>query len=236
MKALNYYNLLDAFKQSGCPLCRLLKADAHRFLDTLLYEFVADRTIQKDFRQSRGLCNVHAWELTELRGGNVGTAILCQVVLDEITTQLNSATKKAASPLNRLFGQQTEGTLLAERLEAGERCMCCVAVDAGERRYLETLAATLAEPDVRAAFTASSGFCLPHFRRLLVAITDEDARQVLIDGQTAIWQALIAELELFRYKVDPRWTGDPMGAEANSWLRATEMIAGAERVFPSQRE
>ena len=47
---------------------------------------------------------------------------------------------------------------------------------------------------------------------------------------------LIAELELFRYKVDPRWDGDPMGPEGNSWVRATEMIAGGERVFPSQRE
>jgi hypothetical protein len=236
MKAMNYYDLLDAFKLTGCPLCRLLKQDAHRFLDTLLYEFVADRSIQAEFRKSRGLCSVHAWELTELRGGNVGTAILCQVVLDEVTTQLSSAAKKAGSPLSRLFGQQTEGALLAERLEAGERCMCCVAMDATERRYIETLAAHLAEPDVRAAFTASAGFCLPHFRRLLTAVTEDDALQVLIDGQTAIWKALIAELELFRYKVDPRWAGDPMGAEGNSWLRATEMIAGAERVFPSQRE
>ncbi len=236
MKTFNYYDLLEAFKLSGCPICRLLKGDAHRFLDTLLYEFVADRTIQAEFRQSRGLCNVHAWELTELRGGNVGTAILCQVVLDEVSTLLGSAVKKASSPLNRLFGQQTEGALLAERLEPAEHCMCCVAVNASEKRYLETLAESLAEPEVHAAFTGSAGFCLPHFRMLLKEVSRDEVREVLIDGQTVIWKALIAELELFRYKVDPRWAGDPMGVEGNSWLRATEMIAGGERVFPSQRE
>lgn len=237
MKTLNYYNLLDAFKESGCALCRLLQSDAHRFLDTLLYEFVVDRTIQAEFRKSRGLCNVHAWELTELRGGSVGTAILCQVVLDEISGQIGAGVgKKGASPLNRLFGQQTEGALMAERLEPAERCMCCVAVDASERRYLETLADSLDEPEVKAAFTASAGFCLPHFRLLLKEVTRDEVRHVLIDGQAAIWKALIAELELFRYKVDPRWAGDPMGAEGNSWIRATEMIAGAARVFPSQRE
>ncbi|MBK8029423.1 MAG: hypothetical protein IPK17_07875 [Chloroflexi bacterium] len=236
MKTLNYYDLLDAFKLSGCPICRLLKSDAHRFLDTLLYEFVVDRTIQAEFRKSRGLCNVHAWHLTEMRGGNVGTAILCQVVLDEVSTLLSSASKKTASPLNRLFGQQTEGALLAERLEPAEHCMCCVAVNASEKRYLETLSESLDEPNVRTAFTASAGFCLPHFRMLLKESQRDEVRAVLIEGQAAIWKALIAELELFRYKVDPRWDGDPMGPEGNSWVRATEMIAGGERVFPSQRE
>ncbi len=236
MKSLNYFDLLDAFKWVGCPVCRLLKQDGHRFLDTLLYEFVADPGIQAEFRKSRGLCNVHAWELTELRSGNVGTAILCQVVLDDITNQLASAAKKNASPFTRLFGQQSDGSVLAARLEPAEQCMCCVAVDASERRYLETLADAIDEPEVHTAFAASSGFCLPHFRLLLQKVDRDEARQVLIDTQTVIWKALIAELELFRYKVDPRWAGDPMGAEGNSWIRATEIIAGGSSIFASQRD
>jgi len=237
MKSMNYYDLLEAFKLTGCPLCRLLNKDADHFLDTLLYEFVADPMIQAEFRKSRGLCNVHAWGLTQQRGGNVGVAILAQAVLDDAIAVLNSASgRKTASPLTRLFGQQSEGSLLAERLEAGERCMCCVALDAHEARYVETLAAASEEERFKEAYAASSGLCLPHFRRLLKVVDQAEARQTLIDIQTSIWQALSAELELFRYKVDPRWTGDPMGAEANSWLRTTEVIAGASSVFPSQRE
>ena len=54
-----YYDLIEAFSQSGCAVCRLVKRDVQRNLNAILYEFVTDGEIYNRFRASRGLCAEH---------------------------------------------------------------------------------------------------------------------------------------------------------------------------------
>ena len=235
MKPPSYFDLIEAFEKPGCAICRLLHADADRFLDTLLYEFVVDPDIQNAFRASRGLCNTHGWQLSQQRGGNVGIAVLYQGALDEVLVTLTqSPQKKGSSQMMRLLGMQAdaEGTLLADRLAPDGRCMCCAALDAAEKRYIHTLANSLDDTRVKHAYANSGGLCLPHVRKLMPEAQDV---QFIVQTQAAIWKGLIEALELFRDKIDPRNTLGEMGAEGNSWLRAFEAIGGASGVFGTDR-
>ena len=42
MKHTAYFNLVDAFRKEGCPICYLIKKSVHQSMDTFLYENVND--------------------------------------------------------------------------------------------------------------------------------------------------------------------------------------------------
>ena len=58
MKYTPYYNLLDAIKEKGCPICSLVVKNTHKFMDDFLYESVNDpAALIKDLNKSRKLKN-----------------------------------------------------------------------------------------------------------------------------------------------------------------------------------
>jgi len=52
MKHTTYFNLLDAFKESGCAICTLIKKSIHKSMDDFLYEQVNDLGVRKDIKES----------------------------------------------------------------------------------------------------------------------------------------------------------------------------------------
>lgn len=239
MKPFSYYDLVEAFAQPGCAICRLLQADARRFLESVFFEYVTDRDVQGAFRASRGLCNLHGGQLRDLKVGNNGVAILYEQALHEIVTLLEDLPHLPAQErvLGRLFGMQAhpQGEQIAHDLAAQEPCMCCAALDAGEKQYLAVLAEASAGEALRDAYLKSTGLCLPHFRGLLTQLDDRDQVRVFVEKQKAVWSSLIAELQLFRARIDTSGGVQPMGDEGTSWLRAIDACGGARGVFGAAR-
>src|SRR5579863_1343245 len=62
-----YYDLLDACKKGGCPICALALEAVARYLDATIYERVNDPRTRDAVVRARGYCNDHAWQLTEMR-------------------------------------------------------------------------------------------------------------------------------------------------------------------------
>lgn len=231
MKPFSYYDLLQAFSASGCPMCRLVQRDAHQYLDSLLYEYVTDPDIHLSVRASRGLCNPHSWQLRELTAASAGVAVLYEAALDEALKSLPDTSENSSiSGLRRLVNRPN-ATAVADRLAGQPGCLCCSAMEANEARYLETLSKAFLEPDYQAAYARSEGLCLPHFRQTLAQMNSSGLANWLIQTQRQIWQALMAELDQFRIKSDPNYQGGPMGREADSWVRAMEKLVGAQSVF-----
>src|SRR2546429_8463381 len=81
---LGYFELIEAFPDSGCAICRLVLRDVDHLLDSLLYEHINDPDIQRRYRASRGLCNEHSWQLVRHKGNSLGIAILYGAVIDEL--------------------------------------------------------------------------------------------------------------------------------------------------------
>ena len=56
------------------------------------------------------------------------------------------------------------------------------------------------------------------------------ALERLREVQRACLESLLAELSEFIRKHDYRFTGEGMGAEGTSWIRAVEMVAGKQGI------
>ena len=69
MKHTTYFNLLDALKEDGCPICAIIKKAIHKSMDDFLYEQVNDPAIRKQIKESFGFCNRHAWQFQKLGNG-----------------------------------------------------------------------------------------------------------------------------------------------------------------------
>lgn len=224
-----YFNLIEAFQKPGCAVCGLLLHDADQLLDSLLYENSTDPQVQNRFRDSRGLCNEHASRLIR-PGRALNIAVLYEGVVHEVLTLMNQA-GGGGQPnglMRRLFSGGSSS--IADALTPSQRCIACEAQDINEKQYLEVLNQYLNDAKLLAAYQASDGLCLEHFRRAL-KVSSAASAQTLIDTQTAIWSHLRDELNEFMRKYDFNNADEKMGAEADSWQRAIVNIAGLRGVF-----
>jgi hypothetical protein len=233
VKPLNYHDLLDAFAETGCPVCRLLKADGDRFLDLLFHENIMDVGVQQSVRAARLLCSTHAWQMITFRGRAQDIAVLCEAVLDELIARVDTSTQIV--PGLRLPFAQPRSNGAADALEPTQPCMCCAHIDRMEKNYIQTIATYFGEPDMQEAYRVSEGLCLPHFRLLLRALRDPMLVKTAIEVQIHLWQLLKDELTLFLHRTSPNNVDEPFGAEADSWRRAIMQLAGDEVVFGLRR-
>ncbi len=52
------YELLQAFDQPGCPICRLTADSVHHYLEALMYEYVNEVPTHMAVRAARGFCPI----------------------------------------------------------------------------------------------------------------------------------------------------------------------------------
>lgn len=233
----SYYDFMEACAQPGCPICSLLQRDAHRLIDSTLYEYVTKPDTNDMFRAARGLCNVHNWQLTRYGSQVLGIAILQDAALDEVLKIIEANPVQGQSALSRWLGSNAKNSpaTLADKLEPERPCPVCQSVEAAEKHYLDAVNDHLTDERFQAAFRDSAGLCLTHFRAALRQAADPAALEHLMRLQTAIWQRLKDQLETFITKNDYRYAGDPMGTERDSWLRTISALAGKENVFGTRR-
>ncbi len=212
-----YFELHDALQAGGCPLCRLGRRAATRYIDTLNYEGVNDPGLRRALRNAHGLCHHHAWQWTQMRGGPLGIGIVYQNLVKDVMEALESPEPVMAR--GRRNRRQT-----ATRLAAG-RCPACHAEAEGVERYGLTLLAHLDKPELAEAYAPAGGLCLPHLRTVLALADDAQARTVQA-WQLAIYRGLYGELAEFIRKHDHRFSQEPFGAEKDSWTRAVAALAG----------
>lgn len=230
-----YFDLLETFSKPGCAICALLPRAAYQYLDSLLYEFVLEAPTLRAFREGRGLCNHHSWQLVEHRGNALGIGILFTQALEEVSAILEAGRgdTPAASSLSRLLGRGSgTGDALADRLEPTVACPACEHVVEVETRYVATFTQRFTTPEFEATFRRSDGLCLPHFRHMLRAMDGREGLAPLINIQLGIWNRLRGELEEFQRKSDHHYSGESMGAEGDSWKRAIAALTGNADALP----
>lgn len=75
-KFIAYFNLLDAFRVTGCPVCTLLEQKELRAVGALLCEQVNDPFTRDRLVGSHGFCNWHAWMLPGINNSASGVALI----------------------------------------------------------------------------------------------------------------------------------------------------------------
>ena len=170
-KSVSYFELLDAFREEGCPVCRLLLKWSRSYLDSLFYEYVNDSGIRSRLRESYGFCNWHTWMAATIDHSQSGIAIIYEHLLkDQI--QLLQAMLRSIKPRfwwGRLkakwFRAEGKPPILAQRSRTSP-CPACERLDQFfEPDLTHTLLSSLADPAFADRFRLSFGLCLPQDRK-----------------------------------------------------------------------
>lgn len=234
-KSAGYHDLRQAFTEPGCALCRLLAKQADSYIDQLLWELVNDIDGRGELNQARGFCNSHAWLLVRY-GASLGVAILMDGVIGEVMRLVEQEGFKPqpAFSLRQVWDalnttQPSPATAgLVKTLEPQRPCPVCKTIQKNESYYLAALVKHLTGAEsLLAAYQASDGLCLPHFRLALGRVSQAESYTALVEAQKSVWQRLRADLAEFIRKNDHRFRGERFGPEGDAWLRGIEAVSGA---------
>lgn len=223
-----YFDLIDEMTKLGCPVCNLLVRNTQQMLNIILYEYVTEPETHATFRASRGLCNVHGWQLTE-QSNVMSIAVLYKAVLDEVLKDVAKG-KSPSKRVRQLFNKK-ENSGLVDSLAHNAPCPVCEKNTDYEARYIAVFSDKLTDDKFASAFKDSAGLCLDHFMQSLDRSTSQSNTQILVEMQTVIWERLKFDLSEFVRKYDFNNAHEAIGAEGNSWLRAVRQMSGEKGVF-----
>ena len=231
------YNLLEACRAPGCPVCRLEQRDVERYLDRKFYENVNTPAWRDQLRASLGFCHEHAWLAVNKRLGDaLGFSIIYHDIVNSVLTQLsdNESTarpsRKWTSSLQKI--PETTRKLIEKTLttlKPRKRCPVCEHRDETTRRVMSVLVEELEKPQMSDALEASDGLCLPHLRMTLEHVEEVSAGETLLNIHREKLENLSAELGEFIRKNDYQAFKEGFGSEGNAWLRAVGLIVGSRK-------
>jgi Family of unknown function (DUF6062) len=231
------YNLLEACRAAGCPICRLEQKSVERYLDHQFYENVNSPAWRDRLRASQGFCYEHAWLGVNGRLGDaLGYSIIYRDILNSVLTELNGQGSSVPPPRrgNSLLRQMPEAArnLVEKMLTAltpRKRCPACDHRDETTRSTLAVLVDELETPEMRNALQASEGLCLPHLRLALERVKGLSSCETLLTLHREKLESLRAELDEFIRKNDYQAIKEGFGKEGDAWLRAIGMIVGKRK-------
>ncbi len=235
MPNLTAYQLLEACREPGCPVCRVEQRSVERYLDNQLYENVNSPKWRDKLRASLGFCHEHAWLAVNQRLGDaLGFSIIYRDVVNHVLSNLDRGTAQAPRGLSTILRQVPEGarTLIENILSAmtpRKRCPACEHRDETTRATISILLEELKSSEMRDALQASDGLCLPHLRQTLEHVQDVTVSKSLLGLHRGKLERLRYELEEFIRKNDYQLIGEGFGEERDAWLRAIAMVAGSRK-------
>jgi len=244
-----------AFREPGCPVCRLRQESTDRYLFGLLYEYVNDGSTRFHFVRGIGFCHQHAWALQAMerrhwqKGMKEGILYedLAARVLDSLSQYLarNPASTKREERrlcqwLKRLGslgrwlahrrGCVEPAESLLERISPAAGCRVCAIADRSEAIHLQWLMRHMLDPEFRSWYAASDGLCLPHFRRALAHAEDEESARYLAEFTAVKLGLLWTNLQEHVRKGAWHNRHEPkLPQEEMSWVRAVAFFAGEAR-------
>jgi len=231
-KHQTYFNLLDALKEKGCPVCNLVQKAIHMSMDSFLYELVNDPSVRKKIQKSLGFCNTHAWQLQKF-GDGFGLSIIYNELLGMLNDRiLLTDPKKDAINIKALLKELAGGKAKANYQEKSKAsCPVCNDLRDCEKRYIAAFIEGFNEAEFRVAFGGSFGLCLAHIVSVLATCQDKELIKELLKAESEKICNLRKELDEFERKHDYRFSKEGFGKECDSWMRAIEKMIGKEGIF-----
>jgi uncharacterized protein DUF6062 len=230
------HKLLEACRETGCPVCRLEQRSVERYLDSQFYESVNDPAWRDRLRASLGFCHEHVWLAVGGRLGDaLGFALIYRDIINGILARLeggvpNRASRHSLAMLKRIPEQVrnvVERMLYA--LTPQKQCPACQHRDEITHLTLAELVKELEAPEIADALQKSDGLCLPHLRLALEQVKSVLACEKLLTIHREKLEGLKAELAEFIRKNDYHFIEEGFGKEGDAWLRAVGMIAGSRK-------
>jgi len=231
------YNLLEACREPGCPVCRLEGQAVERYLDNQFYENVNSTSWRNHLRASYGFCHEHAWLGVNKRLGDaLGFTIIYHDIVKNLLPSLSDDGRPTRSTRGQgsVLGQAAES--LRKRVERllvsltpPKRCPACEFRDETTRNLITALLEELPDSTMREALLASEGLCLPHLRLTLGHVRDRSVYEELLTIHRVKLEHLKEELAEFIRKNDYQVIQEGFGKEGDAWLRTIGMMVGSRK-------
>jgi hypothetical protein len=165
-------------------------------------------------------------------GSALGVAILYNRLIEDAAEDLKAcgeesvAGEKRGAPALGFF--QAKGRRKPLPRSDNPDCLACKVERETEQGVLHTLTESLRAGDQRIleAVNGSEGFCLYHLDLALSGPLPEKVGTALRRHGLRRAEHLLVELKEFMHKSDYRFTGEPMGSEGDSWMRAVAWLTG----------
>lgn len=223
-------DLLSAFRQPGCPLCRIRQQAADRHLFSLLWESIGNMNVRLRLTESLGFCPEHTWQLYHLAAaefaGETGAPILYTDIVQAILNRLRDLETRIP---NYPPGRRRQKEL---PLTPKQPCPVCVDVEAAQERNMHWLVAGCADTTFRTRYAGSDGLCLLHLRQAVEAAAqiDPEAARFLVRLSILKQEALAADLKEYIRKRAWENRFEAIGEnEQNALRRATRFVGGLEQ-------
>ncbi|MGE3267298.1 MAG: DUF6062 family protein [Chloroflexota bacterium] len=213
------HDLIEAFGQPGCPVCRLATEAVDAYLTSVCYEQVNDLDLREQLRSAGGFCRPHAERFIKQRLGQLAAAIVYRDVLNTARKRLAGGwAGRSRSMLAGLFGRGRTS------VRTVPDCPGCEAEREAEGRYLTALRNRLTDPAVRARYQAGDGLCLPHIEQALQA--DDAGAAALAEAAVEMLGTIVGELDEYIQKHDYRFHTAVWDGGEDTPERAVERAVG----------
>lgn len=210
------FEVRDALRQGGCPVCRLTLRSVAKLLRSIAYEQVNDVDLRKELRIAGGFCNLHAHQWLREARSVLGTALIYRDVLTAAMQALDGGTRPGL--LRGLLGG-------ADRRASEGACPACRMQLEAEARYVEALVATVGAE--ASTLDESEGICRRHVWAA-VRLGGPGAECILQHTRRSV-EVLVRELEEVIRKEDYRFRDEPRTeGERSAPARAVAWAAGVE--------
>lgn len=216
------YEIVEALRRSGCPLCRVDAIDDRRWMSNFLREGKQDAGARRRFYAAGGFCRHHAWLLHALVATEAAGAAIADVYGVLADRDIGSLDALRASLEH---GRRRRRVSLARR--AG--CPACVAFAEGSQRKVYFFVQLLADADARPHYQSSDGLCYAHLARAVEHALDngaDDVARLLLDDWRERLAHVRAQLAEFDRKRDYRYAAEPKGEEQDSWTEVIRRYVG----------
>jgi hypothetical protein len=248
-KSRTYFELVEAFRQPDCAVCRMVNAALTQHIDMFIYENINNEARREEIRAARGFCSVHATVMAAGYGRMQSIAALQQDVFNDVLREWDKVNPKPAAQLadprrattllltarltslrvKLAFVRKIRSTVHAtkEAIRPRRSCLLCDYERGQEVAILQTLADDVLDPDMQEAFERSGGLCLPHFHMLLDAkgLTLERLSK-LMEVEYALLRKVKADLDEYVHKQNAAYREEEAGDEAGAPVQATRLTSG----------
>jgi small GTP-binding protein len=201
----------DADMFVGCPVCAHIEREVYEFLCTYQYEVSAQPDRRDALAKDGGLCAFHTWQYDGVASPR-GTCIGFSGVLAAFTARLRTIARDAPPGA---VSDQIDGVGADHRT-----CSLCRVRERVEETAIVDLARLL-KRDRDQAVRRFTGACMPHLRRVVRAVGDEELMRALLLREADTLERVAENMQRYAMKHDG----------IRRFLASDEEIAAARRAL-----
>jgi hypothetical protein len=219
------YDIVEALRRSGCPLCRVEAIDDRRWMNSFWREGKQDSGSRRRFDAAGGFCRHHAWLLHRLVAAAAAGSAIADVY--------GSLAERDIAWLDELRASLGRGPRRRRAAALGRRgrCPACVATKDAAERKVHFFVELLGDAAVRPHYESSDGVCFVHLARAVehaLENDDGDVARFLLDDWRKRLVHIRDQLAEFDRRRDHRYAAEPKGEEQRSWTEVIRRYVGED--------